>query len=104
MTVKSRTFYIAVCDVCGAEPDSEAPWRDSHDEACEVAGYSDWWATEYEVLCGATSPEHLAKAADIATGLIKSDTNGEALDDFRQWCETVGYQLEAFTTSSDDQP
>ena len=95
MTIKSRTFYIAVCDVCGTEPDSDAPWRDSYDEACEVAGFSDWWATEYEVLCGAAGSEHAAKAADIVASLVRIDWEGEKLDDFRNWCQMVGYELEA---------
>lgn len=93
--IESRTFHIAKCDVCGAEPDSEAPWRDSPDEACEVAGYSDWWATDKAVLCGTVEPGHLGCAAAITADLTQDDPEGQ-LEDFRDWCGQVGYELEAF--------
>ncbi|HEV2346420.1 MAG TPA: hypothetical protein VGS97_20140 [Actinocrinis sp.] len=94
--IKTIPMYAATCDVCSAEYEDEFAWWADTDRALERAREGEWWATEYVVLCGATNPEHSAKAADIADNLIKHDTDGEAVDDFRQWCEMVGYELEVF--------
>lgn len=106
--IKIKTCYTVACDVCDATPESDYGYGEDHfdsdADAVENAREGEWWATETTVLCDTTNPEHSARAADIAAHLIQNDTGGEAVSDFRSWCEMTGHELEAFGAFEDDAP